>query len=70
VLKEPIILVWDAVKSVERKALKKSKLFLGFFTLNDTNLLNLAGALLVIYIIAFFVAKATFQREEISTVWK
>jgi ABC-type Na+ efflux pump permease subunit len=43
---------------------------LGFFTLNNTNLLIIAGALLVICIIAFFVAKSTFQREEILTTWK
>jgi ABC-2 type transport system permease protein len=43
---------------------------LGFFVLNDTNLLILAGALAAVSIAMFFVAKATFRREEILTRWK
>jgi ABC-2 type transport system permease protein len=43
---------------------------LGFFALDDTNLVILAGALAIISIAMFFVAKATFQREEILTRWK
>jgi ABC-type Na+ efflux pump permease subunit len=43
---------------------------LGFFTLNDTNLLILAGAISIIDIALFFVSRATFQREEILTKWK
>jgi ABC-type Na+ efflux pump permease subunit len=43
---------------------------LGFFPLNDTNLLILAGVIFIIDIGLFFVSKATFQREEILTKWK
>jgi ABC-2 type transport system permease protein len=43
---------------------------LGFFTLNDTTLAIMAGVLAVISAAMFFVAKATFQREEILTRWK
>jgi ABC-2 type transport system permease protein len=43
---------------------------LGFFPFNDTNLLTLAGALLIINVLLFFVSKAIFQREEILTKWK
>ncbi len=43
---------------------------LGLFTLNDVNLVILAGVLAVISVAMFFVAKATFQREEILTRWK
>ncbi len=43
---------------------------LGFFTLNDTNLVILAGALAAVSVPMFFVAKATFQREEILTRWR
>jgi ABC-2 type transport system permease protein len=43
---------------------------LGFFDLNDTNLAALAGALGAISVVMFFVARATFQREEILTRWK
>lgn len=43
---------------------------LGFFVLNDTNLVVLAGVLAAIGVAMFFVAKATFQREEILTRWK
>ena len=43
---------------------------LGFFTLNNTNLVILAGALAVISAAMFLVAKATFQREEILTRWR
>jgi ABC-type Na+ efflux pump permease subunit len=43
---------------------------LGFFALNDTNLLILAGAISIIDIALFFVSRATFQREEILTKWK
>jgi ABC-2 type transport system permease protein len=42
----------------------------GFFALNDTNLLILAGAISIIDIALFFVSRATFQREEILTKWK
>ncbi len=43
---------------------------LGFFALNDTNLVILAGTLTAISLAMFFVAKATFQREEILTAWR
>lgn len=43
---------------------------LNFFPLNDTNLVILAGALAAIAIIMFYVARATFQREEILTRWR
>jgi ABC-type Na+ efflux pump permease subunit len=43
---------------------------LGFFALNDTNLLILAGVILMIDIVLFFVSRVTFQREEILTKWK
>ena len=43
---------------------------LGFFPLNDTNLLIMAGVLAAISAAMFFVAKAVFQREEILTRWK
>jgi len=43
---------------------------LGFFELNDTNLVVLAGVLAAVSVAMFFVAKATFQREEILTRWK
>ncbi|HEV2226663.1 MAG TPA: ABC transporter permease subunit [Nitrososphaerales archaeon] len=43
---------------------------LGFFAMDDTNLVILAGILAAIGIAMFFVAKATFQREEILTRWK
>lgn len=43
---------------------------LGFFELNDTNLVMLAVVLAAIGAVMFFVAKATFQREEILTRWK
>jgi ABC-type Na+ efflux pump permease subunit len=43
---------------------------LGFFALNDANLLILAGVISIIDIALFFVSKATFQREEILTKWK
>jgi len=42
----------------------------GLFAFTDTNLLILAGAILVISIALFFVSRATFQREEILTKWK
>jgi ABC-2 type transport system permease protein len=42
----------------------------GFFEFNDTNLLILAGVILLIAIGLFFVSRATFQREEIITKWK
>ncbi len=42
----------------------------GFFTFNDTNLLTLAAALVVINCVLFFTAKATFKREEILTKWR
>ena|SRR5271157_4773148 len=43
---------------------------LGFFALNDANLLILAGVIFAIDIVLFFVSRATFQREEILTKWK
>ena len=43
---------------------------LGFFDLNDTNLVILAGVVAAISVAMFFVAKTTFQREEILTRWK
>jgi ABC-type Na+ efflux pump permease subunit len=43
---------------------------LGFFALDDTNLLILAGVIFMIDIVLFFVSRATFQREEILTKWK
>jgi ABC-2 type transport system permease protein len=43
---------------------------LGFFALNDTNLAGMAGVLAAISAAMFFVAKATFQREEILTRWR
>ncbi len=43
---------------------------LGFFALNDTSIVILAGVLAVISVAMFFVAKATFQREEILTRWR
>lgn len=42
----------------------------GFFEFTDTNLLILAGVILLIAIGLFFVSRATFQREEILTKWK
>lgn len=43
---------------------------LGFFVLNDTNLVALAGILAALSLLMFFVAKATFRREEILTRWR
>jgi ABC-2 type transport system permease protein len=43
---------------------------LGFFALNDTNLVILAGVISIIDIALFFVSSAAFQREEILTKWK
>ncbi len=43
---------------------------LGFFPLDDDNLLILAGVVLIADVLLFFLAKATFQREEILTKWK
>ncbi|MCL5068768.1 MAG: ABC transporter permease, partial [Thaumarchaeota archaeon] len=43
---------------------------LNFFALNNTNLIILAGAFALIDVGMFFVAKATFQREEILTRWR
>jgi hypothetical protein len=40
------------------------------FALNDTNLLILAGVILAIAVVLFFVSRVTFQREEILTKWK
>jgi ABC-2 type transport system permease protein len=42
----------------------------GLFTFNDTNLLILAGVILLLDIVLFFVSRVTFQREEILTKWK
>jgi ABC-2 type transport system permease protein len=44
---------------------------LGLFNLGDTsNLLIIAGALVVVDVLLFFVSRATFRREEILTRWK
>ncbi len=43
---------------------------IGLFALNDTNLLILAGVILAIAVVLFFVSRVTFQREEILTKWK
>jgi ABC-2 type transport system permease protein len=43
---------------------------LGFFALDDTNLVILAGVLAALSVAMFFVARATFQREEILTRWR
>jgi len=43
---------------------------IGVFAFNDTNLLILAGVILVIAVVVFFVSRITFQREEILTKWK
>ncbi|MDG6923491.1 MAG: ABC transporter permease subunit [Nitrososphaerota archaeon] len=43
---------------------------LNFFALNNNNLIILAGAIALIDVGMFFVAKATFQRDEILTRWK
>ena len=43
---------------------------LEIFPFTDTNLLILAGVLVLIDLAFFFVSKATFQREEILTRWK
>jgi ABC-2 type transport system permease protein len=42
----------------------------GIFEFTDTNLLILAGAILLISIGLFFVSRSIFQREEILTKWK
>jgi ABC-2 type transport system permease protein len=42
----------------------------GIFPFNDTNLLILAGALVVANVLLFGVARAIFQREEILTSWR
>ncbi|MFI5421233.1 MAG: ABC transporter permease subunit [Nitrososphaerales archaeon] len=42
----------------------------GIFPFTDTNLLIIAGALLVINVFLFLAARATFQREEILTSWR
>ena len=38
--------------------------------LTSTNLLWMGAALLVLDVIAFYMVKATFQRDEILTKWK
>ena len=43
---------------------------IGLIVLNNTNLLIIAGTLLIIDIGLFFVSTATFRREEILTKWK
>ncbi len=43
---------------------------LGLFALTNTNLVILAGVLAGTSVAMFFVAKATFRREEILTRWK
>ena len=43
---------------------------LNFFVLNTINLVIIAGVLVAVDLGMFFVAKATFQREEILTRWR
>jgi ABC-2 type transport system permease protein len=43
---------------------------IGLFQLSDTNLVIIAGALVIFDVVLFFVSKATFQREEILTKWR
>ncbi len=43
---------------------------MGFFQFSDTNLLIIAGALLIVDLCLFFLSKATFQREQILTKWR
>ncbi|MCL4343539.1 MAG: ABC transporter permease subunit [Nitrososphaerota archaeon] len=43
---------------------------IGFFSLNTSNLAIIAGALGALDVIMFYIARATFQREEILTGWK
>jgi len=43
---------------------------LGIFAFNNTNLLILAGVILAVDVVVFFVSRVTFQREEILTKWK
>lgn len=43
---------------------------MNFFPLNNENLAIIAGVIAVFDILMFFVAKATFQREEILTRWR
>jgi ABC-2 type transport system permease protein len=43
---------------------------LGYFPFTDTNLLILAGVLLIVDVGLFFASKAIFHREEILTKWK
>jgi ABC-2 type transport system permease protein len=43
---------------------------IGIFALTMNNLLILAGIVLVLDIVLFYVTKGTFQREEILTRWK
>jgi len=43
---------------------------IGIFPFTNSNLLILAGALVVINILLFVAARATFQREEILTSWR
>lgn len=43
---------------------------IGVLTLNDTNLLIISGAILLVDIALFYFSIATFRREEILTKWK
>jgi ABC-type Na+ efflux pump permease subunit len=43
---------------------------IGIFTLNNQNLWIISGIMFVLAIIMFYLAKATFQREEILTRWR
>jgi ABC-2 type transport system permease protein len=43
---------------------------IGLLTLNDTNLLIISGAILLVDIALFYFSIATFRREEILTKWK
>jgi ABC-2 type transport system permease protein len=43
---------------------------IGFLTLNDTKLLIISGAILLVDIALFYFSIATFRREEILTKWK
>lgn len=37
---------------------------------NDTNVLIISGVLLIMAVVMYLVSRATFQREEILTIWK
>ena len=43
---------------------------IGLIILDNTNLLLISGALLLVDVALFYFSKATFRREEILTKWK